>query len=153
MLKTRTHVSSTSSASTDPLQAEVLEVSTDPVEFHELIRERGWGDGMPLLPPTEERVRALIDATPYYPDDVVSVLPPKDREATVELVAINGAMAGLQPEAMMHVIATLEAMAEPESYDYALEVWAKGGGTAPASVRYAKHIRDFSVILYTYRKG
>ena len=109
MLRTRTHVSSTSSASTDPLQAERLEVGTDPIEFHELLIERGWSDGMPLLPPTEDRVRALIDATPYFPDDVVSKLPPKDREATVELVAVNGAMAGLQPEAMGHVLAVLSS--------------------------------------------
>ncbi len=130
MLRTRTHVSSTSSASTDPLQAERLEVGTDPIEFHVLVIERGWSDGMPLLPPTEARVRALIDATPYYPDDVVSKLPPMDREATVELVAVNGAMAGLAPEAMMHVIATLEAMSEPKYNLFGLSTTTSGVATA-----------------------
>jgi hypothetical protein len=132
LLSTRTHVSSRSSASTDPLQAERLEVGVDPIEFHELLIERGWSDGMPLLPPTEARVRALIDATPYYPDDVVSKMPPKDREATVELVAINGAMAGLRPEAMMHVIAVLEAMSEPKFNMFGLSTTTSG--VAPAII-------------------
>jgi hypothetical protein len=130
LLSTRSHVFSTSSASADPLQAERLEVGVDPIEFHELLIERGWSDGMPLLPPTEERVRALIDATPYYPDDVVSKMPPKDREATVELVAINGAMAGLAPEAMMHVLAVLEAMSEPKYNMFGLSTTTSGVATA-----------------------
>jgi hypothetical protein len=132
LLRTRTHVSSTSSASTDPLRAERVEVDGDPVAFHELLIERGWSDGMPLLPPTEDRVRALIDATPYYPDDVISSLPPKDREATVELVAVNGAMAGLAPEAMMHVVAALEAMSEPTFNLFGLSTTTSG--VAPAIV-------------------
>ncbi len=114
MLRTRTPVSSTSSAASDPLRAERLEIDTDPHTLYELSLTQGWGDGLPLLPPTEARVRALIDATPFHPDDVISKLPPKDREATVELVAINGAMTGLEPAAMMHVITVLEAMAAPD---------------------------------------
>jgi hypothetical protein len=73
-----------------------------------------WGDGLPLLPATEARVRELIDATPYHADDVVGVLPPMHREATIELVAINAAMAGCEPAAFPHVIAALEAMLVPE---------------------------------------
>jgi hypothetical protein len=102
------------------------------VALHELLRAQEWSDGMPLLPATEDRVRALIDATPYFPDDVISTLPPKDREATVELVAINGAMAGLQPEAMMHVIAALEAMSEPHFNLFGLSTTTSG--VAPAII-------------------
>ena len=59
--------------------------------------EQGWGDGLPLLPPTEERVRSLIAATPYHPDDVVGEdAAARTATATVELVAINAAMAGVR---------------------------------------------------------
>jgi hypothetical protein len=76
--------------------------------------EDEWGDGLPLLPPTEDRVRALIEATPYHADDVVGVVPPMHREATIELTAINAALAGCEPAAFGHVIAALEAALVPE---------------------------------------
>jgi hypothetical protein len=98
----------------DPLGATRVEVDDDPHALYELSLREGWGDGLPLLPATEARVRALIDATPYHADDVVGVLPPGDREATVELVAVNAAMAGVEPAAFPHVIAALEAITVPE---------------------------------------
>jgi len=102
------------------LAADQREVPADPVAFYELSMAEGWGDGVPLLAPTDERIVALLDATPYGPDHVIGVLPPQHAVATVELVAINAAMAGCEPAALPLVIAALEAMLVPEWNAYGL---------------------------------
>ena len=115
MLRTRTRSSSDSWApGTEALLSERLDVPDDPAALHELSIAQGWGDGMPLLPPTEDRVRALLAGTPYAPDDLVCMLPPRNGPATVEKVAVNAAMAGCEPDAMPLVIAALEAITAPE---------------------------------------
>ena len=80
----------------DPLVSDRIRIDDDPVALYELSLEAGWGDGLPLLPPTERRVRGMLAATPFHADDVVGILPPMNREATVEMVAINAAMAGCE---------------------------------------------------------
>lgn len=88
-------------------------VDDDPRGFTQLARREGWSDGMPVLAPTEDAVRALVASTPYHPSDVVGVLAPKNREATIELVAVNAAMAGVEPEGFPYLVAALEAICEP----------------------------------------
>ncbi|MBI2917976.1 MAG: hypothetical protein HYY01_08270 [Chloroflexi bacterium] len=73
---------------------------------------RGWTDGLPIVPPTEDRVLAMLGGTPRDSQEVVAVLPPRWAEATIEKVAINAVMAGCVPEYMPVVITALEAMAE-----------------------------------------
>ncbi|HSS09258.1 MAG TPA: hypothetical protein VLL25_05205, partial [Acidimicrobiales bacterium] len=115
MQTTRTLISRKSSASPpEPLASRRLEVDDDPLALYEQSLEHGWGDGLPLLPPTEYRVRQLIDATPYYAEDVICTLLPRNGIATVEKAAVNAAMAGCQPAAFPLVIAALEAIAVPE---------------------------------------
>ena len=114
MLRTRIHGSCGPSAhETDPLTTERVRLDEDPVALYELSLEAGWGDGLPLLPPTEQRVRDILASTPYHTDDVIGVLPPMHREATIELVAVNAAMAGGDARGLPYVIAALEAMCEP----------------------------------------
>ncbi len=96
------------------LQQEQIEVPADPYDFYELSLEEQWGDGVPLIPPTDDYVQALIASTPYAADHVVAILPPKQLVATVELIAINAAMAGVEPDALPLVIAALEALSAPE---------------------------------------
>jgi hypothetical protein len=91
-----------------------LEVEDDPLALYERSLAEGWGDGLPVLPPTEQRVRQLLAATPYYPDDVICTLAPRNGVATVEKAAVNAAMAGCQPEAFPLVIAALEGISAPE---------------------------------------
>lgn len=96
------------------LTAEQVEVPADPVALYERSLEERWGDGAPILPPTDDRVLALLAATPYAPDHVLGALPPQYGVATVELVAINAAMTGCEPAAFPFVLAALEAMLVPE---------------------------------------
>jgi len=76
----------------------------------EAMYERGWSDGLPLVPPTPERVMAMLAGTTRSPDDVVVVVPPNLVEATVEKVAINAVMAGCKPDYLPVVLASLEAI-------------------------------------------
>jgi len=71
--------------------------------------ERGWTDGLPVVPPTERRVLAMLQGTDRAPDDVVAVVPPDLVECTVEKVAINAVMAGCRPEYLPVVLAAVEA--------------------------------------------
>jgi hypothetical protein len=102
------------------LTSEVVTVSTDPEVLYELSMEEGWGDGVPLIPPTDDRIKARLATTPYASDEVIGVLPPLHRVATVELAAINATMAGVAPEAFPLVIAALEAIVVPEFNAFAL---------------------------------
>jgi hypothetical protein len=71
--------------------------------------DRGWSDGLPVVPPTEGRVLAMLDGTPRPPDEVVAVVPPDLVECTVEKVAVNAVLAGCKPEYLPVVLAAVEA--------------------------------------------
>ena len=91
-----------------------VEVPDDADAFYELSLAEGWGDGAPLLPPTDDAIEALIACTPDAPDHVLGVLPPQYGIATVELIAANAAMAGVEPLAFPLVLAALEALTTRE---------------------------------------
>jgi hypothetical protein len=78
-----------------------------------LYQERGWTDGLPIVPPTEARVRACLAYTDRDPRDVIGVLPPRQGEATVEKIAVNAVMAGCKPEYFPVVLTAIEALADP----------------------------------------
>jgi hypothetical protein len=75
---------------------------------------RGWGDGLPLIPPTEDRVKAMLAETDGDADEVVATLPPRAGEATRRSVAVNAVMAGCRPEWMPVVLSAVRALAHPE---------------------------------------
>lgn len=79
----------------------------DPIEA---MYDRGWSDGLPLVPPTPERVERMLAGTTRDRSDVVAVIPPNLVEASVEKVAINAVMAGCRPEYLPVVIAGIEAV-------------------------------------------
>jgi hypothetical protein len=76
---------------------------------HEAMVARGWSDGLPLVPPTPERVLAMLEGTTRAPEEVVAVVPPDLAPCTVEKVAINAVMAGCKPEYLPVVLAAVEA--------------------------------------------
>lgn len=84
--------------------------SADPVE---VCYERGWTDGLPVTPPTDERVLAMLKGTTRRPAEIVGKIPPFLADCTVEKVAINAVMAGCKPEYMPVLLAALEAALEP----------------------------------------
>ncbi len=97
-----------------------LEDDADPQAFFRLATDAGWGDGLPLVPPTEARVREHVAASGRYPDDVLGDLPPRNGRCTVEKLAINTVMAGAPPEAMRLLCVAVETMIEPDLNLFAL---------------------------------
>ena len=79
-------------------------------EAHEAIYRLGWTDGLPAIPPTAPLVEAVLKYLGRDPDEVIGQVPPKNRVATVEKVAVNCVMAGCLPQYAPVVIAALEAM-------------------------------------------
>jgi hypothetical protein len=90
-----------------------VEFSSAEDEF-EAMYARGWTDGLPVIPPTRERVLKMLTGTTRSPRDVIAIAPPNLVELTVEKVAINAVMAGCLPEYMPWVIAALEAVCNDE---------------------------------------
>ncbi len=90
------------------LAARKVEVGSSEDEV-EACFERGWTDGLPVVPPTEGRVVRMLEGTGRSPDEVVGIVPPNYNRCTVEKVAINAVMAGCKPEYMPVVLAAVEA--------------------------------------------
>ena len=97
-------------ASGSPLRARRVEVGASDDEF-EFMFDQGFTDGLPVVPPTPERVLRMLAGTRRDAQDLVAILPPNMGEATVEKIAINAVMAGCKPDYLPVVIAAIEAMA------------------------------------------
>lgn len=82
----------------------------DPVEA---AYDRGWSDGLPVVPPTDARILRMLDGTSRRPDEVIGDVPPNLSPITVEKVAVNAVMAGCRPEYMPVILAALEAALDP----------------------------------------
>jgi hypothetical protein len=98
----------------DPAELVELADDTGVEAFTAVCAERGWGDGLPLVPPTEARVRAMLDGYTGDPDAVVGVLAPRDGEATARTIAANAVMAGCPPDVLPVLVAAIGALARPE---------------------------------------
>ena len=89
-------------------------VEIDPADAIEFYYEKGWTDGLPVVPASEERVRLFLDQARMPPSEVVGVVETRGRVITAEKIAINAVMAGCRPEYMPVVVAVVRAMLEPE---------------------------------------
>jgi hypothetical protein len=85
-------------------------------EVNEYFLEKQWSDGLPIVPPTIGRVEGFLRFTDRNPDEVLGVIQPENREATIWSVAVNGVISGCRPEYMPILIGIVEAMAEPNFY-------------------------------------
>ena len=82
----------------------------DPIEY---CFDRAWSDGLPVVPPTEERLYRMLQGTRRDPQEVIGEVPPNLVPCTVEKIAINAVMAGCKPEYLPVVLAAVEAALEP----------------------------------------
>lgn len=83
-------------------------------EVNKFFYENQWQEGTPIVPPTVEKVTEFLKFTDQSPDEVIGVLLPDSRQATVWNIAVNGVMAGCRPEYMSVLIAIVEAMSDPK---------------------------------------
>lgn len=80
----------------------------------ELAYDRGWTDGLPVIPATDLRIARMLSGTTRSPDESLGPIPPNLAECTVEKAAINAVMAGCRPEYFPTVLAVIEAALKPE---------------------------------------
>lgn len=97
-------------------------------EVNEFFYENQWTDGLPIIPPTIEKIEDFLKYTDRSPDEVIGKFEPTNREGTVWKIAVNGIMAGCRPEYMPVLIAIAEAMIDPH---YPLIDLGTTHGTAP----------------------
>jgi len=93
--------------------------------------DQGWGDGLPILPPTAERISEFLKFTDRPRHEQVAVLLPNQRVATPWNVAANGVMAGCQPRHMPLLIAMAECLGDER---YALNMIGSSSGLIPFAI-------------------
>ncbi len=96
------------------LEASALDMPDDIGELFTRLYENGMTDGLPVIPPTPERVSAMMAGNRLARDHVVAELAPRNGIATVEKIAVNAVMAGCLPEYFPVLVAAVEAMAQPQ---------------------------------------
>ena len=114
------------SRSVEPNIAEQLAIRYGALEVHsrrvevsaleddiEYCFDRGWSDGLPLVPPTEARLYRMLQCTQRDPAEVLGEIPPNLVPLTIEKLALNAVMAGCKPEYLPVVIAAAEAALDP----------------------------------------
>jgi hypothetical protein len=94
------------------LHSRRIEVA-DPEDAIETAYDRGWCDGLPIVPPTPLRVAMMLSATTRRPDEVIGLIPPNLSACTVEKAAANAVMAGCRPEYFPVVLAVIEVALDP----------------------------------------
>lgn len=104
-------------APTEPKPQDVV-FSGNVEEINRYFYENGWSDGLPIIPPTREKVEAFLTFTDLPADTVLGQAQPDNRIATVWGAAVNGVMAGCRPEYMPVMVAALRAMCNK---DYGVE--------------------------------
>jgi hypothetical protein len=97
----------------DPQPGEVV-LSGTYDEIQEYFHRELWTDGLPIVPPTRERVDRFLAFTDRKPGDVLRIMPQEGREGSIESIAVNGVMAGCRPEYMPVLIAIIDAMCDPK---------------------------------------
>lgn len=103
------------------LLSEHIEMVDEFEAVQRMYLERGWTDGLPVVPPTPDRVETMLVATGLPPGDVLAELPPTWGAATVEKLAVNAVMAGCLPEYLPVLIAAVEAISDPVFNLYAIQ--------------------------------
>lgn len=96
-------------ADNSPIRARRIDLGDLDDEF-EFMFDQGFSDGLPVIPPTPERVIRMLEGTSRDAQEVVAVMPPNMAKVTVEKIAINSVLAGCKPEYLPVVIAAVEAV-------------------------------------------
>lgn len=94
--------------------AERLEMEADFTAANDRLEALGWTDGLPVIPPTEALVNAMLERCQHKPEDVLGRMQPIDGVVTVEKVAANAVMAGCVPDYFPVVLAAVRAVLQPQ---------------------------------------
>lgn len=100
---------------------EIIAIPSSYESINDYFTEQGWTDGLPIIPPTPDRVAAMIATCSYDKDHVIGEIPPNWGSASVEKIAINAVMAGCRPEHFVVLLAAIKAITKPEFNLYAIQ--------------------------------
>ena len=114
------------------VQPRIHEVPDDLLAAIDWCYEQGWTDGLPVVPPVVERVKAMLAADARPPETVISTHPATGLDLSLHAAAVNAVMAGCLPEYFPVVVAAFEAMDRPEFNFHGST--ASTGGSAPLLV-------------------
>ena len=103
------------SAMKPPYPAERFKFTGTGTDVSKLFWDRKWSMGLPILPPTTERVAEMLKGTSRKPDEVIGIVPPRMGVLTVEMAAVHCVMAGCRPAYMPVLISAMEALLTPEA--------------------------------------
>ncbi|MCY3814035.1 MAG: TlpA disulfide reductase family protein [Gammaproteobacteria bacterium] len=92
-----------------PLRARRIDIAPSD-DVHEFMFDQGFTDGLPVVPPTPERVLRMLSGTGRSSQEVVAEIPPNYAPATVEKIAVNAVLAGCRAEYLPVIIAAIEAI-------------------------------------------
>jgi hypothetical protein len=123
------HAATTTSRPAGAAEAlERITVADDPDAIFERFASEGWTDGLPIVPPTEERVARMLVSSDLDPSCSLGPLPPSWGEATIAKLAINAVMAGCKPEYFPVIVTAVKAILAKPFNLYGIQ-----GTTNPAS--------------------
>ncbi|MCC6532180.1 MAG: hypothetical protein IT531_06500 [Burkholderiales bacterium] len=124
-----------------PGRAARIRVADEHEAVQRLFRERRWGDGLPVIAPTPERVERMLALCAASAQSVVATLAPGFGAATLEAIAINAVAAGCDPELLPLVVAAVKGAADPRFNLQAIQattnpvaVWVLVNGPAAAAL-------------------
>ena len=100
------------SAASEPSALDVVLTGTVD-EIHRAFAERGWSDGLAIIPPTRERAEAFVAEWGYDPWRVIATARPSGRDVTIWSIAVNAVMAGCTPAQLPVLVAIAETLADP----------------------------------------
>jgi hypothetical protein len=117
LMKAATQWKSTAklAAMKSPYPAERFKFSGTPEDVTRFFYDKRWSMGLPIVPPTSQRVVAMLKGTKRKPDEVIGLVPPRMGVLTVEMAAVHCAMADCKPEYMPVLLAAMEAALAPET--------------------------------------
>lgn len=84
-------------------------------QVNQFFYRKGWGDGLPIVPPSEAAVKEMLKGTDLPPEHIVVEIIPRRGKATIEKIAVNAVMAGALPTHMPVLIAAVEAVTDPKT--------------------------------------
>lgn len=97
-----------------PYPAERIKFKGTVQDVNRMFFEKGWSEGLPIIPPTPERVAEMLKGTTRRPDEVLWVVPSRNGILTTELLATYAVMAGCKPEYMPVLLGAIECFKDPQ---------------------------------------
>jgi hypothetical protein len=110
-------------------ESRIIECEDSIDAIYDLFYKEGLTDGLPIIPPTKEAVKAMMATVDRAPSDLVGNVPPRNAPGTIEKLAINAVMAGCLPSYFPIIVAATEALCDPKLNFYSIATTTASAAT------------------------